>query len=137
MRKSEVDEKNKSGDVDEAFKNAARVIEAEYEWPFQSHACMGPACAVVEIKDGEGDGMDRLAEDALCARRRRRNARACRPDKVRAIWVTGPGCYGRNDAGDAAMDAAVIAKATGRAGARAIYPRTGHRLGPERPGLGA
>ena len=31
---------------------AARVIEAEYEWPFQSHARMGPACALVEIKDG-------------------------------------------------------------------------------------
>jgi len=40
------------GNVDEAFKTAARVIEAEYEWPFQSHASMGPACAFVEIKDG-------------------------------------------------------------------------------------
>ena len=30
-----------------------RVIEAEYEWPFQSHASMGPACALVEIKDGK------------------------------------------------------------------------------------
>ena len=40
------------GNVDEAFKTAARVIEAEYEWPFQSHASMGPACALVEIKDG-------------------------------------------------------------------------------------
>ena len=48
---SAVDEKP-VGNVDEAFKTAARVIEAEYEWPFQSHACMGPACAVVEIKDG-------------------------------------------------------------------------------------
>src|SRR5690606_34901297 len=37
------------GNVAEAFTTAARVIEAEYEWPFQSHACMGPACAVVEI----------------------------------------------------------------------------------------
>jgi CO/xanthine dehydrogenase Mo-binding subunit len=36
------------------------------------------------------------------------------PEKVRAIWVTGPGAYGRNDAGDAAMDAAVLAKATAR-----------------------
>ena len=41
-----------NGNVDEAFKTAAKVIEAEYEWPFQSHASMGPACALVEIKDG-------------------------------------------------------------------------------------
>jgi hypothetical protein len=24
------------------------VVEAEYEWPFQSHASMGPACAVFD-----------------------------------------------------------------------------------------
>ena len=35
---------------DAAFAGAAKVIEAAYEWPFQSHASMGPACAVVEIK---------------------------------------------------------------------------------------
>src|SRR4029453_16800502 len=35
-------------------------------------------------------------------------------EKVRAIWVPGPGSYGRNDAGDAAMDAAVLAKAVSR-----------------------
>ena len=51
VRKREVDDKQ-TGNVDDAFKTAARVIEAEYEWPFQSHACMGPACALVEIKDG-------------------------------------------------------------------------------------
>ena len=44
---------SKVGNVDDAFTTAARVIEAEYEWPFQSHACMGPACALVEVKDGE------------------------------------------------------------------------------------
>ena len=35
-------------------------------------------------------------------------------DQVHAIWVVGPGSYGRSDADDAAMDAAVLAKATGR-----------------------
>src|SRR5581483_1451494 len=52
VRKREVEGKQ-AGDVDAAFKTAARVIEAEYEWPFQSHASMGPACALVEIKDGK------------------------------------------------------------------------------------
>src|SRR5665647_790924 len=50
VRKSQIEKQN--GNVDDAFKTAAKVIEAEYEWPFQSHASMGPACALVEIKDG-------------------------------------------------------------------------------------
>ena len=51
VRKRSVDKEN--GNVDDAFKTAAKIIEAEYEWPFQSHASMGPACALVEIKDGQ------------------------------------------------------------------------------------
>ena len=35
-------------------------------------------------------------------------------DKVHVIWKTGPGSYGRNDADDCAMDAAVLAKAVGK-----------------------
>ena len=38
------------GDIDPAFAGAARVVDAEYEWPFQSHASMGPACAVVDAR---------------------------------------------------------------------------------------
>ena len=34
------------GDVEQALAGAARIVEAEYEWPFQSHSSMGPACAV-------------------------------------------------------------------------------------------
>ena len=63
------------GNVDEAFKTAARVIEAEYEWPFQSHACMGPACARGRDQGRPRHLLDRLAEAALRARRRRRHAR--------------------------------------------------------------
>ncbi|MDQ6681599.1 MAG: molybdopterin-dependent oxidoreductase, partial [Pseudomonadota bacterium] len=38
-----------NGDVDAALQGAARRLEAAYEYPFQSHACMGPACAVAQI----------------------------------------------------------------------------------------
>src|SRR5262245_61927670 len=43
-------DKQEKGQVDAAFARAARVIEAEYEWPFQSHASMGPACAVADVR---------------------------------------------------------------------------------------
>ena len=101
------------GNVDEAFKTAARVVEAEYEWPFQSHACMGPACAVVEIKDGHatcwsGSQKPHFVRDGIAA------TLDMPADKVDCIWVVGPGSYGRNDADDCAMDTAVLAKALGR-----------------------
>ena len=101
------------GNVDEAFKNAARVIEAEYEWPFQSHACMGPACAVVEIKDGHvtcwsGSQKPHFVRDGIA------RTLELPMNKVDCIWVVGPGSYGRNDADDCAMDAAVLARLTGK-----------------------
>ena len=40
------------GDVDLALARAARVIEARYEYPFQSHASLGPACSVADVRDG-------------------------------------------------------------------------------------
>ncbi|HEV7982887.1 MAG TPA: molybdopterin cofactor-binding domain-containing protein [Xanthobacteraceae bacterium] len=101
------------GNVDEAFKSAARVIEAEYEWPFQSHASMGPACALVEIKDGfvtcySGTQKSHFVQAGLAA------TLDVPLEKVRVKWMAGPGSYGRNDADDCAMDAAVIAKEIGR-----------------------
>ena len=112
VRKRQVDGKQ-AGNVDEAFKTAARVIEAEYEWPFQSHASMGPACALVEIKDGKvtcwsGTQKSHFVRAGIAA------ILEVPEDTVHVIWKTGPGSYGRNDADDAAMDAAVLAKAVGK-----------------------
>jgi nicotinate dehydrogenase subunit B len=112
VRKREIGGKE-VGNVDEAFKTAARVIEADYEWPFQSHACMGPACAVVEINDGNvtcwtGSQKPHFVRDGIAL------TLGVPAETVRAIWVVGPGSYGRSDADDAAMDAAVLAKAVGK-----------------------
>jgi nicotinate dehydrogenase subunit B len=111
VRKAQVEQQN--GNVEEAFKTAARVIEAEYEWPFQSHASMGPACALVEIKDGDvtcwsGTQKSHFLQQGLAL------TLNVPLDKVRVIWATGPGSYGRNDADDCAMDAAILAKAVGK-----------------------
>jgi nicotinate dehydrogenase subunit B len=102
-----------AGNVDDAFKGAARVIEAEYEWPFQSHARMGPGCALVEIKDGRvtcwtGTQKSHFVQTGLA------NILQMPQQNVRVIWTTGPGSYGRSDADDCAADAAVLAKAVGK-----------------------
>src|SRR6266850_6137742 len=103
----------KNGDVESVFKTAARVVEAEYEWPFQSHASMGPACAVADVRaDGvtvwTGSQKPHFVQTGVA------RLLEVPPEKVRAIWMTGPGSYGRNDAGDAALDAALLSKLTGR-----------------------
>ena len=102
-----------TGEIDPAFANAARIVEAEYEWPFQSHASMGPACAVVDAQaDGAtlwtGSQKPHFARDGVA------RALGLPQDKVHGIWVPGPGSYGRNDAGDAGIDAALLSKAVGR-----------------------
>ena len=111
VRKRVVEQQN--GDVDTAFKSAARLIEADYEWPFQSHASMGPACAVVEIKDGNvtcwsGTQKSHFVQNGLAA------TLDVPVERVHVVFKAGPGSYGRNDADDCAMDAAVLAKAAGR-----------------------
>ena len=132
VRKREVEKQN--GNVDEAFKTAARVIEAEYEWPFQSHASMGPACALVEIKDGQVTCWTGSQKPHFTARRRGRRFSTCRP---KGAWDLGRGPrllrpQRRRRCGDGRRGAR-----QGRrpAGARAIHARAGHRLGPQGPGL--
>ena len=104
----------KRGDVDAALKMAAvRIVEAEYEWPFQSHASMGPACAIADVKAQSctiwtGSQKPHYTRDGVA------KLLGLPADKVRGIWVPGPGSYGRNDAGDAAIDAAFISRAVGK-----------------------
>jgi nicotinate dehydrogenase subunit B len=100
------------GEIEPVFAGAARVVEAEYEWPFQSHASMGPACAVVDARtDGAtlwtGSQKPHYARDGVA------RVLGLPPEKVHGIWVPGPGSYGRNDAGDAGIDAALLSKAVG------------------------
>ncbi len=102
-----------TGSVDQAITGAAKVVTAEYEWPFQSHASMGSACALAEIKDGKvtlwtGTQKPHYARDGVA------NLLGMPVENVHAIWRFGPGSYGRNDGGDAALEAAFLAKEVGR-----------------------
>ena len=73
-----------TGDPDAALASAERVIEAEYEVPFQGHTAIGPAHALADPSDGEmtiysndmktyglRNGVAQFLEDAARARARR------------------------------------------------------------------
>jgi nicotinate dehydrogenase subunit B len=99
--------------LDQQMAQADTVIEAEYEFPFQSHASMGPACAVCDVRNGQatlwtGSQKPHDAQVGIAA------LLDIPVEDVRSIWVLGPGTYGRNDAGDAAIEAALMSRETGR-----------------------
>jgi CO/xanthine dehydrogenase Mo-binding subunit len=101
------------GDVDAALAQGARLVEAEYEWPFQSHASMGPGCGVADVRR---DGVTLWNPSQKTHATARGVAKMLgRPvETVRSIYCQGPGSYGRNDAGDAVADAAVMSLLAGR-----------------------
>jgi len=101
------------GNVDAAFASAARVVEARYDYPFQSHASMAPACAVADVRDGRalvwaGGQKPYPLRHALA------ELLKLPVENVRVTWIPGPGSYGMNDADDAAADAAFLSQAVGR-----------------------
>jgi CO/xanthine dehydrogenase Mo-binding subunit len=102
-----------SAGIAEAMANGGQQIEAEYQWPFQSHASMGPACAVADVRpDGVTLWNPSQKTHATAAGVAKLLGRPV--ESVRSIYVQGPGSYGRNDAGDACGDAALMSLLAGK-----------------------
>lgn len=129
------------GDVDTVLGNASRSIAAEYEWPFQSHARMAPATAVADVRATEAIIWTDSQKPFDTARGAARLLEMPRPSQasgrppvaVRAVWMPGPGSYGRSDAGDGAMDAVLLSQAVG-APVRVQWMRhDGHAWDPKGP----
>jgi nicotinate dehydrogenase subunit B len=91
----------------------AKALAATYFWPMQSHASIGPSCAVADVSadaatvwtasQGTHGNRDAFARFLGLTR-----------DKVRLIYLDGSGCYGMNGHEDAAADAAILSRAVAR-----------------------
>jgi len=101
------------GDAAAAFATGGRGLSATYEWPIQSHASMGPSCAVADVRP---DRATIWTGSQATHRFRVTFARllGLPQDKVRLIYLDGSGCYGMNGHEDAAADAALMSRAVGR-----------------------
>jgi CO/xanthine dehydrogenase Mo-binding subunit len=101
------------GDPNAAFAGAAKVVEAEYEIPFQGHTAIAGAHATADPSNGQ---MTIYSNDMKSYGMRRGVATflGMPQDKVRVVWLEGPQGYGRTAADDAGCEAAWIAKEIGR-----------------------
>jgi nicotinate dehydrogenase subunit B len=101
------------GDPDAAFASAARVLEAEYEVPFQGHTAIGPAHAMA---DPTNDQLTIYSNDMKSYGLRNGVARFLDMprERVRVVYMDGPQVYGRTAADDVGFEAAFLAKELGR-----------------------
>ena len=107
------EENQKTGDVQAAFATAATKLDVYYEYPFQSHACMGPACAVADVSR-ERAQVWMGGQKPYPLRKAVAETAGLTQEQVRVTWLPGPGSYGMNDADDAAIDAAFISTEIGK-----------------------
>jgi nicotinate dehydrogenase subunit B len=88
-------------------------VAADYSRPFLSHASIGPSCALAQWDDGQLTVWTH-AQGSFPLRRELAQVLDLAEDRITVIHADGAGCYGHNGADDAAIDAAMMARAAGR-----------------------
>jgi len=101
------------GNPDAAFSAAAKIVEAEYQVPFQGHTAFAGAHATADPSDGQ---MTIYSNDMKSYGMRTGVAAflGMPREKVRVVWMQGPQGFGRTAAEDAGAEAAWIAREIGR-----------------------
>ena len=103
----------KVGQIDTALANAAKTVRASYHFTVQTHASIGPSCAVANFENGELVVWS--ASQATHSMQHELSVITGLPkERIRLVYLDGSGCYGRNGHEDASADAALIAIAIGR-----------------------
>jgi len=101
------------GDPSTALPSAAKQLSATYWWPFQSHASLGPSCAVVDFRP-EGTTIWTASQGPHGLRANFARVFGIPEDKLRVIFLDGSGSYGSNGNDDAAADALLLSRAVGK-----------------------
>ena len=102
-----------TGDPAAALSQAATVVEARYDVPFQGHTAIGPAHATADPTGGQ---LTIYSNDMKSYGLRNGVAEFLKMprDRVRVVWMDGPQAYGRTAADDAGFEAAFLATELGR-----------------------
>jgi CO/xanthine dehydrogenase Mo-binding subunit len=101
------------GDAPAALAGAAKRISATYFWPFQSHASLGPCCAVADIR-GDGGTVWSSSQGTHGLRGNLSRVFGLNPARVRVVFLDGSGSYGTNGGDHVAADAVLLSKTIGQ-----------------------
>jgi len=102
------------GNTAEAMaKEGVNTLKATYEFAIHTHGSIGPSCAVAEFKDGKLTSWS-ASQATHDLRKQLAEMFSMLLADIRCIYLEGSGCYGRNGHEDAAGDAALLAKLTGK-----------------------
>jgi len=100
------------GDSAAALSSAAKKFSATYYWPAQSHASLGPSCAIADVRDG-GATIWSSTQGPHGLRQNLAKVFSLPLEKVRVVYLDGAGSYGGNGNDDVAADAMLLSKAAG------------------------
>jgi nicotinate dehydrogenase subunit B len=101
------------GDAAAAIGGAAQKLSATYFWPFQSHASLGPCCAVADVH-GDGATIWSSSQGTHGLRTNLSKVFGLSADKVRVVFLDGSGSYGTNGGDHVAADAVLLSKTIGQ-----------------------
>ncbi|SEI86449.1 isoquinoline 1-oxidoreductase, beta subunit [Cyclobacterium xiamenense] len=109
LASGKADVKRKDGDVNAAFRSAARVIKSEYQCPFLSHSPMEPMNFFAHVKP---DGVELIGPTQTPDRARKAAAEICgvSPDKVTVEMTRLGGGFGRRLRADFVEEAVELSK---------------------------
>jgi CO/xanthine dehydrogenase Mo-binding subunit len=93
-----------------APETAAITLQARYFRPYQMHASIGPSAAAARYRNGQLEVRSHT-QGIFPLRASLAELFQMRDADVQVEHVPGPGCYGHNGADDAALDAALVARA--------------------------
>lgn len=108
-RKADIEQ----GEVDSAFANAAKIIDADYHVPFLAHTCMEPLNATADVRNDSAE-IWIGCQNPLGFRREVAASLGMDPDKVTLHNQLMGGGFGRKSRPDWAQQVAFISKAVGK-----------------------
>ena len=101
------------GDAKAALETSARRVKATYDFAVQTHATIGPSCAVADFQGGKLTVW--TSSQATHSMQHELSSITGLPrEAIRLVFIEGAGCYGRNGTEDAAADASLISTIIGQ-----------------------